>query len=47
MNHRAVIKTPEERCADALAYYYKNREKILEQKRLDRIRKKENKAYKA
>ena len=39
MNHRAVIKTPEERCADASAYYYKNREKILEKKRLDRIRK--------
>ena len=36
MNPRVEVKTNEERRADASAYYYKNREKILEKKRKER-----------
>ena len=36
MNHRVVVKTNEERQADALAYYYRNRENILAKKKAKR-----------
>ena len=41
MNPRVELKTDEERRVDALAYYYRNREKILEKKRKERERKKQ------
>ena len=41
MNPRVEVKTNEERRADAIDYYYRNREKILEKKRKERERKKE------
>ena len=42
MNPRVEVKTNEERRADAMAYYYKNRDKILEKKRKERERKQRN-----
>jgi hypothetical protein len=34
MNPRIYTKTTEDKCVDAKAYYYKNKEKILEKKRI-------------
>ena len=36
MNTRVIVKTDEERRADAMAYYYKNRENILAKKKAAR-----------
>jgi hypothetical protein len=36
MNPRVKVKTNEEWQADAMAYYYKNRENILEKKKAER-----------
>ena len=36
MNPRVLVKTNEERRVDAMAYYYKNREKILAKKQAKR-----------
>jgi hypothetical protein len=41
MNPRVVVKTNEEKRVDSLAYYHRNREKILEKKRKEREIKKE------
>ena len=41
MNPRVDVKTNDERRADASAYYYKIREKLLEKKRKERERKKQ------
>jgi hypothetical protein len=36
MNTRVIVKTDEERRADAMAYYHRNREKILAKKKAKR-----------
>ena len=36
MNPRVEVKTDDERRADALAYYYRNRERILAKKKAKR-----------
>ena len=36
MNPRVVVKTDDERRADALTYYHRNREKILAKKKAKR-----------
>jgi hypothetical protein len=41
MNPRVEVKTDEESRADALAYYHRNREKILAKKKAARDTKKE------
>ena len=41
MNTRVIVKTNEERRVDAMAYYYRNREKILAKKKAARDTKKE------
>jgi hypothetical protein len=41
MNPRVELKTDDERRADAMAYYYRNRERILAKKKAARDTKKE------
>jgi hypothetical protein len=41
MNPRVEVKTNEERRVDALAYYYRNRKKILLKEKIARENKKE------